>query len=109
MWFVINWFGVIEPGTSNEVWLYIVAGLVFSLINSIVRPLVTILSLPFIIISVGIFTILINTSMMALTFYFLPGISIDFWGSLFGTILISIFNWLISLIVPIGIEIENKA
>ena len=100
MWLIINWFGSIDAGVTNNIWLYVVAGLVFSLVNSIVRPLATLFSLPFIILSMGIFTILINIAMMALTIWILPGVHIDFWGSFLGTITMSVVNGLVNLIVP---------
>ena len=100
MWLIINWFGSIDAGVTNNIWLYVVAGLVFSLVNSIVRPLATLFSLPFIILSMGIFTILINIAMMALTIWILPGVHIDFWGSFLGTITMSVVRGLVNLIVP---------
>ena len=100
MWLTINWFGSIDTGVTNNIWLYVVAGLVFSLVNSIVRPLATLFSLPFIILSMGIFTILINIAMMALTIWILPGVHSDFWGSFLGTITMSVVNGLVNLIVP---------
>ncbi|MBR1875039.1 phage holin family protein [Candidatus Saccharibacteria bacterium] len=102
MWLVINWFGQIDSGVTGGFWLYVVAGLVFSLVNSIVRPLATVLSLPLIIISMGFFTILINIAMMALTFLILPGVKIDFPGVVFGTVLMSVINGIMNLIVPVN-------
>jgi putative membrane protein len=100
MWLVINWFGTIDINVHGGFWLYIVAGLVFSLVNSTVRPLVTILSLPMIIFSMGIFTILINVAMMALTIWLLPGVRIDLLGATLGAITMSVVNGLVNLIVP---------
>lgn len=100
MWLTINLFGRIDSNVTDNIWLYIVAGLVFSLVNSVVRPLATLFSLPFIILSMGIFTILINIAMMALTIWILPGVHIDFWGAFFGTITMTIVNGLVNLIVP---------
>lgn len=100
MWVVINYFGRVDSNVRGDLWLYAVAGLVFSLINSIVRPLTTLLSLPLIIFSMGVFTLVINIAMMALTFWILPGVSIDFWGAVAGTLTISVMNWLINFLVP---------
>ena len=100
MWFVINWFGSIEPNVKGGFWLYVVAGLTFSLVNSIVRPLTTILSLPLIIFSMGIFVLIINIAMMALTIWLLPGVHIDFWGATWGTLLMSVINGLVNFLVP---------
>lgn len=100
MWVVINWFGTVDPNVTGGFWLYVVAGLVLSLVNSIVRPLVTLLSLPMIILSVGIFTILINVGMMILTFWILPGVQIDFLGAVLGTLTMSVINGLVNMLVP---------
>lgn len=100
MWLVINWYGAVDNSVTGGFWLYVAAGLIFSLVNSIVRPLVTILSLPMIIFSMGIFTILINIAMMALTLWLLPGVTVDLWGVILGTVTMSIINALVNLLVP---------
>ena len=100
MWFVINWFGEVDNNVIGGFWLYIVAGLVFSLINSVVRPLATLFSLPFIILSMGIFTIIINIGMMALTIWLLPGVHISFWGAAAGTLTMAVINGLVNFLVP---------
>ncbi len=108
MWLVINLFGTIENGVSSSVWLYLVAGLVFSLINSIVRPVITMLSLPLIIASVGIFTLLINIGMMALTFWILPDVKISFIGAVFGTISMTIVHSVMNFLVSSRHLINNQ-
>lgn len=100
MWLVINCFGTVDTNVHGGFWLYVVAGLVFSLVNSIVRPITTLFSLPLIILSMGIFTLVINIAMMALTIWILPGVHIDFWGAVAGTLTISIVNSLVNFLVP---------
>ena len=100
MWLVINLYGSIDNNVHGGFWLYVVAGLVFSLVNSIVRPLVVVMSLPMIIFSMGIFTLIINIAMMALAIWILPGVHIDFLGAALGALTMSVVNWLVNLIVP---------
>ena len=100
MWLIINLFGWIDANVTVDIWLYVVAGLVFSLVNSIVRPLATLFSLPFILLSMGIFTIIINVGMMALTVWLLPGVHIDFWGAVLGTITMSVVNGVVNMLIP---------
>lgn len=78
-------------------WFYVLAGLVFSLINSMLRPLVMLLALPLLRLSLGAATILVNALMMALTVWVLPGVSMDFWGALLSCVTISIANYLVNL------------
>lgn len=99
MWLCIELFGTVSSDPSNF-WLYLAAGLIFSLINSTVKPLATILALPLIILSMGIFTILLNVAMVALAIWLLPDVHMDFWGTFWSTVIISLINSLVNLLVP---------
>ena len=98
MWLCINLFGVVT-GEQN-IWLYVAAGLVFSLVNSFVKPLATLISLPLIILSLGVFSLIVNVAMVALTIWIIPGVQMGFWGVVGSTILISLINGLVNFLVP---------
>lgn len=99
MWLCISLFGHIVDSESNF-WLYVGAGLIFSLVNSIVKPLATVLSLPLIILSMGIFTLILNIAMVGLTIWILPHVTMDFWGATLSAIVISLINSLVNFLVP---------
>lgn len=99
MWVCIQWFGTVDPGTDT-IWLYIAAGLIFSLINSIIKPMLTVLALPLILITMGIFVFIINAAMVGLTIWILPNVHMPFWGVLLSCILVSVINYLVNLLVP---------
>ncbi len=94
MWISITLFGVIT-GDYNA-WLFVLAGLIFSIVNTVIRPLATVFSLPLIIVSLGLFTIIINTSMVALTIWIMPNVTMDFWGAVLSSIVMSIANGLVN-------------
>lgn len=98
MWLCMRWFGHIH--TTDVFWLFIVAGLIFSLVNSVVKPLLTMLALPLIILSMGIFTIILNIAMVGLTIALLPGVEMGFGGAVLTTIVMSLLNGLVNLLVP---------
>ncbi len=103
MWLCITWFGRINPEANEffeEIWImYIVAGLIFSLVNSIVKPLVKMLALPLAILTMGISTVIINTAMVVLTVYLLPGVEMDFWGAFASSAVMSVINSVVNLII----------
>ena len=73
-----------------------IAGLVFGLINLIVKPIVTILSLPLIIVTLGLFFFVVNALMLYLADILLSGLSVDGFGAaLLGGIVIALFNWVV--------------
>ena len=96
----LNVFGTFSSDAwllEHTWWFYVLAGLVFSLINAMLRPLVMLLALPLLRLSLGAVTILVNVLMMALTVWVLPGVTMSFWGALLSCITISIANYLVNL------------
>lgn len=103
MYLCITWLGTITPEsqeTFSNIWLlYIAAGLIFSLINSVVKPLVKIFALPIAILTMGISTIIINTAMVVITIALLPGVEMDFWGAFVSSAIMSVINAVLNLII----------
>ena len=98
MWLCIKLFATVTA--PDDFWLYATAGLVFSLINSIVKPLTKMLALPLIILSMGIFSLIINVAMVELAIWILPDVSMGFWGSIWSALILSLINSLVNLLVP---------
>lgn len=74
-------------------WVPLVAGLVFTLVNSFLKPVLAVLSIPFIVVTLGIFYFLINVLMLYLTHWIVPQFAIDsFWWAALGALIISIVN-----------------
>lgn len=74
--------------------------LVFGLINALVRPLALALSLPALVLTLGLFTLIVNTAMFGLTAWLTDGLAIDgFWPAFFGAIVISLVSWALSSIL----------
>ncbi|MEN9564152.1 MAG: hypothetical protein RIR73_2396 [Chloroflexota bacterium] len=86
-----DWVGII--------WLALIIGL----LNSLVRPLLKFLTCPLIILTLGLFTLVINTGMLLLTRTIGQslgiGLSVDgFWSALFGSLVMSVVSIVMSII-----------
>lgn len=102
MYVCINIFATFAEESEylrGSVGFYMLAGLVFSLVNSIVRPIATIFSLPLLRLTLGVFTLILNTAMVALTIWILPQVFMSFWGAVGSCLAISLINFLVNLIV----------
>lgn len=101
MYFCITWFGHVGSTEAfSEPWLlYVVAGLIFSIVNSIVKPLVKMLALPLAILTMGISTLIINTAMVILTIYLLPGVEMEFWGAFCSSLILSLINAIMTFLI----------
>lgn len=79
--------GVRIEGAGN----FILAALLLGLVNALVRPVAFLLTLPFTIITLGLFIFVLNAAMFGLVAAILDGFSISgFWAALFGAIVVSI-------------------
>ena len=82
----------------------LLVSLVFGLINAIIKPIVKLLTCPLVILTLGLFTLVINTLMLLLTEFFLSDyLQIDgFFWAFIAAILISLATMVIDIIIPDG-------
>ncbi|WP_028281241.1 phage holin family protein [Arthrobacter sp. H5] len=84
--------------TVGTILAYLFVGLVFGIVNALVRPIVSLLSLPITILTLGLFTIIINAAMLMLTSWltsFTPvtfGVDDFFWTAIVGSLIISVVS-----------------
>ncbi len=83
--------------TGSHAWLtYVLAGLVFSLVNLVVKPIVAILAIPLIVLTLGIAYFLVNVLMVFLTSWIVGGFHVDgFWSGVGAAIVVWIVNLLL--------------
>ena len=68
---------VIVPGIDYDGWVnLLLAGLLLGLVNAFVRPVVTILTLPVTILTLGLFLLVVNAAMIGLVGWLLPGFTV---------------------------------
>jgi len=91
-------------GVSIGIVGFLTAGLVFSIVNSVLKPFIVILSLPAILLSLGFFMLVVNGLMVYVSLNLAPGISMTFLNSIFTGMLLSLINYIVSaaLVVKSG-------
>jgi putative membrane protein len=82
----------------------LVVGLIFGVVNAFVRPVVTLLSLPFIILTLGLMIFVINALMLMLTGWLAGVLGVafvvdGFWSAVWGALIISIVTWGLEIVV----------
>jgi len=78
----------------------LLAAAILGLLNAIIKPILIILTLPINIISLGLFTLVINAFLLALTGSFLSGFVVEgFWPALIGAFIISIVSMILNSIL----------
>ena len=96
----------IVGGDSNWETLAIILliALVFGLVNAIVKPIVAFISIPLYILTLGLFTIIVNALMLMLTAWITEfwswGLRVEsFWWGVVAALLITVINWIFSIIL----------
>jgi len=85
----------------------IVASLVIGFLNSFIRPILLIMTLPFNILTFGLFTFVINAILLLLASQVVRGMEIEgFWAALAGTIIMSMLSFLLNLFVSDSGKVE---
>lgn len=109
MYFILRWLlnsfililvAYLTPGVSfQSFWSALITAAVFGIINAFIRPLMLILTLPVNILTLGLFTLVINALMFWLTSAVVRGFQVSgfaaaFWGALIYWLIVTIINFI---------------
>jgi putative membrane protein len=76
----------------------LLAALILGIVNAILRPILVLISLPLEVVTLGLFTLVINALLFWLVGALHVGLTVDgFWPAFWGAIVMAIVSWLISL------------
>lgn len=77
----------------DGIWAALIVSIVIGLINSFIRPIIYYISLPINILTLGLFTLVINALLLMFAAYVSPGFTVDgFWSALLGSIILSLLG-----------------
>lgn len=86
----------------------LIGALVLGLANAFVRPLLMVLSCPLVVLTLGLFTLVINGVIFYYVLKWLPGWHVPgFWAAFWGAIVTSLISWVISVIIR-DVEMERR-
>lgn len=83
---------------------FLLAGFIFSVVNSLLKPLAVIFSLPAILLTLGLFMLVVNGVLVYLSLLITPGISMSFGNSILTGIILSLVNYIVSAAVELRSE-----
>ena len=99
--------GIVVNGstTGDRLVTLLVVALIFGVVNEFVRPIVSFLSIPLYVLTLGLFYLIVNALMLWLTSWVCDvldiGFHVDgFWTGIFGAIVISLVCWIMGMILP---------
>ncbi|KAB8193559.1 phage holin family protein [Nonomuraea phyllanthi] len=112
LWVAVQLVPGIEVGTatnSAKYWgVLLIVALIFGLVNAIVKPIVKALGCAIIVLTLGLFLLVINAAMLLLTSWIAGQVDIPFHvdnfypAAFWGAIIVSVVSWLLGLVIPDG-------
>jgi putative membrane protein len=95
--------------TENPLGIAVVA-LVFGLVNALLRPIAMFLGFPFIILTLGLFALVINSALFGLTAWLTPALEVDgFWPAFWGALVVSLVSWILGNVLGVREKKRTKA
>jgi putative membrane protein len=93
--------------TGRKIGTLIVVALLFGLVNFLVKPVVKLLSFPLFVLTLGLFTLVVNALMLLLTSWLADKFDLafhveGFWTAVLGALIISVVSWALNMILPDG-------
>jgi len=92
--------------TSGRLVTVLWVAVIFGLVNAVIKPVLKFFSLPFIILTLGLFSLIVNAAMLELTSWFAVQFSLDFrvdqfwWDAVLGSIIVTIVSMIASKNLP---------
>jgi putative membrane protein len=104
---VALWAATLVPGISNQGGLgtLLLVALVFGFVNALIRPLLSLLSCPLIILTLGLFTLILNAFMLQITAWLGGKFGLDFrvdtfMAAFLGAVVVSVVSTVLSWLLP---------
>ena len=100
LWLASELLGSDSVSYENDFWVIVVGGFILALANTFIRPLIVFLTLPAVLLSLGIFMIVINALMVLFAAWVYEPLDVSGFGTAVITgILIGLVNWLVGILL----------
>ena len=104
VWLIDN-ITLTGDSTGKKAATLLLVALIFGLVNVVVKPVVKLFSLPLLILTLGLFTLVVNALMLLLTSWLADKVDLSFhvegfWTAVLGGLIISVVAWALHMILP---------
>ena len=98
LWIAVRIFGTgYSDAQLSECFVaFLFAGLIFSIVNAVLKPIAIILALPAILVTLGLFTVIVNGLMVYISLKLAPGLSMTFCNLVLTGLVLSLVNYIVS-------------
>ncbi len=103
--FLLSGIALTGPTMTRKILVLLVVALIFGILNAVVKPIFALVTAPLLLLTLGLFLLVINACMLLLTSWVADKIGLGwsvsgFWTAVFGAIIVSIVSFLLNAFVP---------
>ena len=91
---------------GRKVLTIVLVALLFGLVNAVIKPIVKFFSFPFVILTLGLFTFVVNAFMLQITEWISNAVGLSFtidhffWDAILAAVVITLVSWVLSVVLP---------
>ncbi|MBA3528403.1 MAG: phage holin family protein [Propionibacteriaceae bacterium] len=103
--FLLSGITLNTPTTERKILALLIVALIFGVLNAIVKPLFKLVTAPIVLLTLGLFLLVINACMLLLTSWIAGKVTLGwhvngFWTAVFGAIIVSVVSFLLNAFLP---------
>ena len=93
-------------GTGRTIVTLLILGILFGLVNAVIKPIVKFFSFPFYIITLGLFALIVNALMLEILVWLSDQLNISFsidhffWDAVLAAVVVTVVGWILNLVLP---------
>jgi putative membrane protein len=104
LWLATEWVSGIRIDTPGTL---VLAAVLLGIVNAVVRPIAILLTLPFTVLTIGLFLLVVNAAMLGLVALLLPGFHIaGFWAAFLAALIVSVTSAIGSMLFGSKAKVE---
>lgn len=105
--FLLSGITLTAPTMGRKVFALLVVALIFGVLNAVVKPIFALVTAPLLLLTLGLFLIVINACMLLLTSWIAEQVDLGwqvsgFWVAVIGAIIVSVVSFLLNAFLPDG-------
>ena len=98
--------GTAREGLTEQLLTFVVVGAIFGAVNAVIKPVVKLLTLPFYVLTLGLFTFVVNALMLQLTSWIAAATPLTFhiddffWTAILAAVVVTFVSMVLNLVLP---------
>lgn len=110
---LLSGISLTATGTGRKILVMLVVAVIFGIVNAIVKPIFKLVTLPIVLLTLGLFLLVINALLLMLTSWLATHFGLGwhvsgFWNAVVGALIVSVVSWLLNTFLRDRDEVRDR-